>query len=148
MGIRADRESVGAVVTLAPPAVEDAEIQATLATSLHAARTGGLQRTAWVVQPDVATRNHLAGHVNIVIFYEHQMALHVAVFAQMDDVLDVPLAIIIPGMRLAGKDELDRAILVAGEFHHILKLLKNKRRAFVGRESARKPNGQGIRIQK
>ena len=56
-----------------------------------------------VVQPHIAARNHLAGHVHVVVFDEHQVALQVAVLAQVNDVLDVAFAFIIPRMRFAGE---------------------------------------------
>src|SRR5260221_14293018 len=39
-------------------------------------------------------------------------------------------------MRFARKDELDRALPVIGQFHHILELLEDEWRAFVGGKTA------------
>ena len=82
MRIVADGEAVGAVVAFAPPAVEDAEVQAAVAAGLHAAGAGGFERTPRIVQPDVAAGNHLPGDVDVVVFHEHQVAGQFAVFAQ------------------------------------------------------------------
>ena len=111
MRILADGEAVGAVVAFAPPAVEDAQVQAAVAAGLHAAGAGGFQRTARVVQPDVAAGHHLPRHVHVVVLDEHQVPCKIAVFAEMDDLLDVALAIVVARMRLAREDELDRPFL-------------------------------------
>ena len=75
--IVADGEAVGAVVAFAPPAVQDAQVQAAVAAGLHAAGAGGFERTARIVQPDVAAGNHLPRDMDVVIFDEHQTALAV-----------------------------------------------------------------------
>ena len=109
MRIVADGKAIGAVVAFAPPAIEDAEVQAAVAAGFHAAGAGSFQRPARIVQPDVAAGNHLPRHMDIVVLDENQMALQFAVFAQMNDVLDEALAFVVARMRFAGKNELDRA---------------------------------------
>ena len=47
----------------------------------------------------------------------------------MNNLLDEALALVVARMRLAGEDELYRALLVADEFYDVVKLLKNQRRA-------------------
>src|SRR4051812_36363585 len=149
IGVRvlADGEAVRAVVAFAPPAVEDAEVQAAVATGFHAAGAGGFERAARVVQPNVATGNHLASDVDVIVLNEHKAALQVAVFAEMNDVLDVTFAIIIARVRFAGKDELHRARFVAGEFNDVLHLLENERGSLVGRETARETDSERVGIQ-
>ena len=73
----ADGKTVRAVVAFAPPAVEDAEVQAAVAAGLHAAGAGGFERAARVVQPDVAAGHHLPRDVDVVIFDEHEVARQV-----------------------------------------------------------------------
>src|SRR5947208_4125463 len=85
--------------------------------------------------------------MHVVVFDKHQMALQIAIFAQVNDMLNVALAIVIPRMGFAGEDKLNRPSLITGQFDDILKLLKNERSSFVGGKAARKPNGQGIRIE-
>jgi hypothetical protein len=70
-----------------------------------------------------------------------------AVLAQMDDLLDEPFAVVVARMRLAGKDELHGPLLVAREFHDVVELLENQRRALVGGEPAREADGQRVGIQ-
>ena len=72
--IAADGKAVRAVVTFAPPAVEDAHVHAAVAARLHAAGAGGFERAARIVQPDVAAGDHLPRDVDVVIFEEHEIA--------------------------------------------------------------------------
>ena len=114
VGVRivADGKAVCAVVAFAPPAVQDAEIQAAVAAGFHAAGAGGFERAARIVQPDVAAGNHLPRDMDVVVLDENQMAFQFAVFAQVNDVLDVALAFVVARMRFAGENELDGTRLV------------------------------------
>src|SRR5438552_18461514 len=95
MGIFADGEAIGAIVTFAPPAIEDAEIEAAMAAGFHPAGARGLERTARRIEPDITTGNHLPRHVHVVILDENQVPLQIAVFAQVNNMLDVTLAIVV-----------------------------------------------------
>src|SRR5205807_1714409 len=147
MSVFADGKAVGAVVSLAPPAIEDAHVQTAVATGLHAAGTGGFERTAWRIEPDIASGDHLAGGMHVVVLDKHQVPLQVAVFAQVNDVLDIALAVIIPRVSFAGENELDWPGLVPRQPHDIVELLKNQRSALVSCEPARETDGQRIRIE-
>ena len=52
------------------------------------------------------------------------------VLAQMNNLLDETLAVIVARVRLAGEDELDGPLLVMRQFHDVFKLLEDQRRAF------------------
>src|SRR5712691_9335845 len=65
----------------------------------------------------------------------------------MNDVLNVPFAIVVARVRLAGENELNGPALIAGEFHDVFQLLEYERRALVGRKSAGKANGQCVGIE-
>ena len=78
---------------------------------------------------------------------KHQVARQFAVLAQMNDLLDEPLALVVARMRLAGENELHRPLLVVRELHDVVELLENQRRAFVGGEPAREADGQRVGIQ-
>ena len=147
MTVAADGETVGAVVTFAPPAVHDAQVQAAVTTGLLPAGAGGFQGAARIVQPDVAAGNHLPRHMNVIILDEHQVALQFAVFAQMNDALDVSFAVVVARMRLAGENELHGPVAVIDQFDDVLELIKNQRRALVSGEAPRKANGQRVGIQ-
>jgi len=88
VGIVTDSPAVAPVVTLPPPAVQNAQIKAAMAGGFHAARAGSLERPARVIQPNVAAGHHLPRDVHVVILEEHQMPAQLGVVAHMDDFLD------------------------------------------------------------
>src|SRR5437879_6300126 len=106
MSILPDGETIRAVITLAPPTIQDAQIQAAVAAGLHAAGARSFERPARRIQPNVASRYHLPGNVHIVVFNEDQVPLQITVFAQVNDVLNVAFAVIIARMRLPGENKL------------------------------------------
>ena len=147
MRVVADGEAVLAVEAFAPPTVEDAEVQAAVAARLHAAGAARFERAARVVQPDIAAAHHLARDMDIVILDEDQFALHLAILAEVNDLLDELLALVVARMRLAGEDELQRTLLVMRQLHDVLELLEDERRALVGGEAAGEPDGQRVGIE-
>ena len=74
-----------------------------------------------------------------------RLPVEFAVFAQMDDLLDEAFAVVVARMGLAGEDELDRALLVLGEFHDVVELLEDQRGALVGGEAAGETDGERVR---
>src|SRR2546423_10170611 len=127
MRVCADGKAVAAVVTFAPPSIQNAEVQTSVAAGLLATGAGGFQRPARIVEPNVTAGNHLPGDMHVVVLDEDQVALELAVFAEVNDVLDVALAFVVARMRFAGENELDRPRGVPREPDHIFELLKNKR---------------------
>ena len=65
----------------------------------------------------------------------------------MNNLLDEALAIIVARVGFAGKNELHRALFVADEFHNVVELLKNQRRAFVGGKAPGETDGECVRVQ-
>src|SRR5262249_10896679 len=147
MGIRPNGKAVCAVETLAPPTIENAQVQAPMTARLHAAGAGGLERAPRIIEPNVAAGHHLARDVHVIIFEEDQVALEIAVFAEVNNVLNIALSVVIAGMSFAGKDELNRAVLVAGQFDDVFELLEDQGRALIRGEAAGKANGQSVRIE-
>src|SRR6059036_2937433 len=86
--------------------------------------------------------------MHIVVLNENEVALQFAVFAQMDHVLDVAFAVVVPRMGFARKNELDGTLPVMHQLHDVLELLEDERGAFVGREAARKTDRERVGIQK
>src|SRR6267143_4178702 len=105
MSIFADGKAIGAVVTFTPPAIEDAEIETAMAASFHAAGARGLQRTARRIEPDITTGDHLPRHVHIIILNKNEVPLKIAVFPEVNDVLDITFAIVVARVRLAGENK-------------------------------------------
>src|SRR5947199_1325868 len=118
-----------------------------MAAGFHATGSRGFQRTTRRVEPNVAARDHLPRHMHIIILDKDEPPLQIAIFAQVNDVLDITLAIVIARMGFAGKNELDRPGAISCEPHDILELLKDQQRAFIGDKSSREYDGLGIRIE-
>ncbi len=102
----ADGEAVSAVEGLAPPTVEDREVQRPVEHRLLAARAGGLQRSPRVVQPDVDALDHVPADVDVVVLDEGDAVGEAMIEAQVGDPLDQPLARLVGRMGLAGVDDL------------------------------------------
>src|SRR5688572_15089972 len=85
--------------------------------------------------------------MDVIVFDKDEVSFQLAVFAEMNDMLDEAFALVIAGMGFAGKNELERAFLVLHQSDNVLELLKNEGSAFVSGEAARKANGQGIGVQ-
>src|ERR1043166_5041571 len=147
MGILADGEAVGAVVAFPPPAIENAQVQATMTAGFLAAGAGGFEGPARVVQPDVAAAGHGAGDMHIVVLDENEVAFEFAVFAEVDDVLDVAFAVVVAGMSFAREDELDRALPIVDQLQDVFELLEDQRGALVGGKAAREPDRERVRIE-
>src|SRR5205823_6643034 len=85
--------------------------------------------------------------MDVVIFNEDEIAFEFAVFAQMNDVLDVAFALVIARMGFASENELDGPRGVPSEPHDILELLEDERRSFVSGKPTRKTDSQSVRIE-
>ncbi len=75
------------------------------------------------------------------------LPVKLAEFAQVDDALDVALALVVARMGLAGEDELHRALRVLHEAHHVVEAVEDQRGALVGGEAAREADGQRVGIE-
>ena len=65
----------------------------------------------------------------------------------MNDLLDETFAVVVARMGLAGENELHGPLLVVREFHDVVELLEDQRRALVGGETAGEADGQRVGIQ-
>src|SRR6516162_535884 len=64
---RPDRPTVVLSVAFGPPTVQNAEVDAAIATNLHAARSRRFERPARVVEPDVDSLYQMASDVDVVV---------------------------------------------------------------------------------
>src|SRR6185503_6716145 len=75
-------------------------------------------------------------------------AFQLTIFAEMNDVLDESLALVVARMSFASEDELDGPVFVVNKFHDILKLLEDQRGAFVSGESPGETDRECIHAEK
>ena len=106
----ADRPAVVLLVALVPPAVEHADVEDAVLGGLHAGRPRRLERPARVVEPDVDALHEEARDAHVVVLEDEHAAAQLRRARALEDLLDHPLAGPVGRVRLAGEDDLDRAI--------------------------------------
>ena len=145
---RRDRPAVVAVVPLVPPAVEDREVQAAVERGLHARRAARLVGTQRVVQPDVAAGVERLGHRDVVVGQEHDAVPDLGVVGEAHHLLDQLLAALVGRVRLAGDDQLHRALGVQQEPLEPLGVAQHQRQPLVRRDAAREADGEHVRVER
>ncbi|OQB58493.1 MAG: hypothetical protein BWX98_00594 [Candidatus Aminicenantes bacterium ADurb.Bin147] len=115
--------------------------------AFHPARPGSLQRPAGVVEPDIAAGDHRPGDFNVIVFQENQGPGQRRMLAEVDDLLDEALALLVAGMSFAGKNELDRMQSVFGHPDDRVQVVKQEGHALVGGGPAAETDRQGFRVE-
>ena len=113
----------------------------------HPAGAGGFERTARVVQPNIAATNHLAADMDVIVFNKNKAAIQLTKLAQVNDLLNECFPMVVARMGLAREDELDWSPFVFDQLHNLLELIENQRCPLVGGEAASEPDGQGVGVQ-
>ena len=144
---RADGPAILARVRLAPPAVEDAEVQAAARWQFHAARAARFERAARIVQPEVHALIEAAADVVIVVLDEDDAPLEFRHPAEAIHVLDEPLPRLVLRVRLSGEDKLHRPISVVQQPLQALDVAEEQSRALVGRKAPREADREHLGIQ-
>ena len=85
--------------------------------------------------------------MDIVVLQKYKMALQIAELAQVNEVLNVTLPVVVTRVGLPREHKLNRLSFIPRQFHDVLELLEDERRSLVGREPSREPNGERVRIQ-
>ena len=70
---RPDGESIHAVVSLGPPAIENRKVQSAIQDHLLTARARCLQRPPRIVQPDINALHQMAADVDVVVFDKDEL---------------------------------------------------------------------------
>jgi hypothetical protein len=102
---------------------------------------------ARVVEPDVDALHEVAGDSNVVVLQHEDAAGQSWRAAAREDVLDDALARSVRGVGLAGKDDLDRALLVEDQSRQAFLVGEQQRRALVSGEAASESNCQNPRVE-
>src|SRR5512139_74682 len=102
-------ETILTIVGFVPPAIENGEIQTPVQNDLLTAGAASLQWSSRVVQPHIHSLDEVAGDVIIVVFDENHSPPVGGVDAISRDPRQEQLALGVPGVRLAGEDNLDRS---------------------------------------
>ena len=140
----ADGEAVEPVVGLGPPAVEYGQIEAAVEHDLLAAGAGGLERTARIVEPHIDALDQVAADVDVVVLDEDELVAELGVAHHARDLLQDSLSRLVVRMRLAGEQELHRALGIVDHRGQALDVGEDQVGALVGGEPAREADGQRI----
>ena len=114
---------------------------------LLAGRAGGLQRTGRIVQPHVHALNQALGEGDIITRDEDDAAQETVLLGDLDDLFDEVLAHAVGRVRLAGEDELHRALGVVDDGVELVEVAEQQRGTLVGREAAGESDGQHVLAQ-
>ena len=93
--------------TLYPPTIKGGELRDTIMRSLHTRSARGLHRRLRSIYPEIDTRNHLLGDINVIIRDISDVDSACKLLLDIEQLPDKVLARLVLRMRLAGDDELD-----------------------------------------
>ena len=147
LGLVPHGPAVGAVEALRPPPVEDGRVEPAVQGRLHAARAAGLVGADRVVEPHVAAAREHAAHLHVVLLDERHAPLEAGLAGVLVDDAREFLPALVAGVRLAGEDDLHRALGVSEERGETLRLLEDQRRTLVGGEAAREAEGERALVE-
>ena len=105
---RSDIPAVGAVISLTPPAVGDAEVEDPVGHHFDAARAARLIGPAGGVEPDVHALNKMPGDPDIIILDEENPSPETLILTDVNHLFDDIFPHLVIGMRLAGEDDMHR----------------------------------------
>ena len=137
-----DGPAVVAIVSFAPPSIEDRQVQSAISHHLHATGTGCLQRTSGIIQPDIDTLDQMPTNVHVVVFEEDDTPTKLRSSSNLNHAGDQFLAALIFGMCLPGENELDWPLLVVQQSSYTLNIPEDQITSFVCCEPAGESNGQ------
>ena len=134
-------------IRLRPPAVQLREVEAAVHQDLHAARAAGLPGPSRVVDPDVDPLDQMRGEQHVVVAEEQHVAAGLRALAEAHPLLHQSLPGVVLGVRLAGDDELHRALGVGQDAQQPLGVVQQETRALIGGEAAREAQGQRLGVE-
>src|SRR5690606_29065289 len=102
---------------LAPPAVEDAQVEPTVDRHLLPARAARLEGTPRIVEPEIDALDHVARDLDIVVLEEDDATAELAPLADRLHLLEEALSFRILGMGLPGEDDLHGPLRRAEDLH-------------------------------
>src|ERR1700731_3487049 len=125
----ANRPAVLAVVALGPPAIEDTAIRLPIQCSFLTTCTACLMWSNRIVQPEIRARNQVAGHGDIIIFQEDDLAPESIAARETIHLLNQRLARFISWMSLTSKDYLHRSFRIIHNAVQTLNISENQGRS-------------------
>ena len=102
----ANRPAVVAIVTFAPPAIENAEVDPGVRRQFHSTRAARFQRAQRMVEPQINPLHETAGDVTVVVFDKDDAVPEACFATEFVDLLDERLAGFIARMGFARENKL------------------------------------------
>jgi hypothetical protein len=143
---RSDGPAVGAVISLTPPAVGDAEVEDPVGHHLDAARAARLVGPPGIVEPDVHALDKMPGDADIIVLDEKNPSPETLVLAGFDHLLEDVFPCLVVRMRLAGEEDVHRTGFMVDHPGQTVQIRQEHIRPFVGGKSPRESDQQGRRI--
>ena len=134
-------------VAFAPPTVQNTDVQNAVDGGFHSGGTAGFHGPSGCVEPYISSLNEISGHVDIVIFQKHDPLSHLRIFCKRDQLPDNILSFPVFGMRLSGKNNLNRSFRVIDDLFQPLGIFQDQGCPFVCGKPPGKPDGEDFRIQ-
>ena len=101
-----------------------------------------------IVEPDIAAGDERAADLHVVLLDEHDASAQLGVAGHLEDRACVGLAARVARMGLAREDELHGALRIAHDACEPVDVGEDERRALVGGEAPREPDGERLRIER
>ncbi len=143
----ANRPAVPAIVTLGPPAVQDAAIWLPVERCFLAAGTTGFVRTYRVVQPEIGSGNQVASHLDIIVFQENDLAPECIAAREPVNLLNEGFTRPVGRMGFSCKDNLHRTFRIVQDAPQVFGVAEDQRGALISGEAPCETNNEGVAIQ-
>ena len=143
----ADRPAVISVVSLIPPAVQDADVQYAVHRRFLPACATRFQGRPGVVQPDVDTLCKEVRRMHFIVFDECNVTRQTVVRCKRIDLMDQVFSMFVRWMCFSGENDLNRPPLIEHHRFDAVQIVEHQRGSLVTGKSACKSDGKGIRIQ-
>ncbi len=143
----ADRPARVGPIPLAPPSVEDAQVQASVGEHLHAAGAARLHSPPGRVEPHVRSLHEVARHHEVVVLDEDRAATELLALAEAHHCLHHLLAFAVARMGLAREDDLHRPLRVEQDPLQPLQVGQDQVGALVGGEAAGEADGESAGVE-
>src|SRR5260370_18368262 len=139
----ANRPAVPAIVTLGPPAVQDASIWLPVRRCFLAAGTTGFVRTYRVVQPEIGSGNQVATHLDIIVFQENDLAPACIAAREPVNLLNEGFTRPVGRMGFSCKDNLHRTFRIVQDAPQRFGVAADQRGALISGEAPCETNNEG-----
>ncbi len=142
-----DGPAVVALVSFAPPPVENTHVEAAVESHLHAAGAAGLHGAERGVEPDIDPLHQMPGNLHVVIFNKNNSVAEALLVRGLHQLADQLLPLLVLGVGLAGEQDLYRHLRVIENPGKPVKVAQQQSAAFVGGKTPGETDGQHLGVE-